>query len=100
MNSKFIPKIPVISVSGMKIAVIVVSVRMISLVRCAVDEKCSCTADSSESCRRRAWACTRWMWLTTSLARTCSASDSGPGPLPPTAAPSAGSRFSRSSSHS
>ena len=40
-NSKFIPKMPVISVSGMKIAVIVVKVRITSFVLNAVDEKCS-----------------------------------------------------------
>jgi hypothetical protein len=35
-------------------AVMTVRVRMISLVRCAIAEKCICTADSSDASRRRA----------------------------------------------
>ena len=46
MCSKFMPKMPVISVSGAKIAVMTVSVRTIWLVRCALAEKCSWTAVS------------------------------------------------------
>jgi hypothetical protein len=54
MTSKFIPKMPVISVSGMNSAVITVSVRMISLVRWAMAAKWICTADSIDDSSRRA----------------------------------------------
>ncbi|MDT4858561.1 hypothetical protein FQZ97_930360 [compost metagenome] len=72
------PKMPVISVSGMNSAVISVSMRMVRLVRWATAEKWICTADSMESSSRRACASTRWICSITSLMRTSSTS-SRPG---------------------
>ncbi|MNQ32790.1 hypothetical protein D3C85_462050 [compost metagenome] len=70
MNSKFMPKMPAMRLSGRKMAVSTVSTRMMSLARWPWTLKCICTAVSAFCSSRCTWCTTRWMCSSTSRLRT------------------------------